>query len=104
MQAALRKAEQQLAQMQLDMVTRQTQLDTQHQEIDGLRKLAEAHTVAIAETATQAEETQRQLTATVTSLQVSLTGEICDCGFVTFDCLATSLAQAGLAHADVYVT
>ena len=104
MQAALHEAEQQLAQMQLDTLAKQAQLDSQHQEIDGLRKLAEAHTAAIAKTAMQAEETQRQLTATVTSLQVSLTGETYDCGFVTFDCLATSLAQAGLAHADVYVT
>lgn len=90
--------------MQLDTVAKQAQLDTQHQEINGLRKLAEAHTVAIAETAAQAEETQRQLTATVTSLQVRLTGKLYDRGFATFDCLATSLAQAGLAHADVYVT
>lgn len=104
MQAALHEAEQQLAQMQLDTVAKQAQLDTQHQEIDGLRKLAEAHTVAIAETATQAEERQRRLTATVTSLQVSLTGKMHDHGFVTFDCLATSLAQAGLAHADAYIT
>ena len=98
MQAALRDAEQQLTQMRLDLKARQAQLDTQHQELDGLRKLAEAQTAAMARAAEQAEETQQQLAAAVTSLQVSLTGEMHTCGCVIVGCLATGHAPCKCLH------
>ena len=97
MQAALSKAGQQLAQIQLETVAKQAKLDTQQQELIGLRKLAEAHTATIASTAKQAEESQQQLMATVTSLKVTLIGKLTSSGCVTYlcACLATCLGRTG---------